>query len=289
LSERGELVVVATPIGNMGDLSSRAVEALSSADVICCEDTRRTGRLLSLAGIKPPRLVSLHAHNEAGRAAEVIRFLQQGNRVALVSDAGTPAISDPGSRLVSEVHDAGERVTTVPGPSAAVTAVSIAGFGGARFRFEGFLPKRGRDREVRLAEVASSPVPVVIYEAPGRVDDLVSALSERTDACRRLTVCRELTKLHEEVWRGSLAEAAGRWPPEGTKGELVLVLDGLQEGQSAPPSDSELADAVEELERTGSSRRDAVGAVAESAGLSRRRVYEATGSRPKRGRGGTHL
>lgn len=278
----GRLVVVATPIGNLGDLSPRAVEALASADVICCEDTRRSGRLLAAAGVRPRRLLSLHAHNEAARTAEVLTLLERGLEVALVTDAGTPAISDPGGRVVSAVHEAGGRVTAVPGPSAAVTALALSGLGGGRWRFEGFLPRRGRERRQRLEEIAGSPVPVVIYEAPTRLASLIADLARKARGERLVAVCRELTKLHEEVWRGTLAEAAERWG-EPVRGELVVVLDGDPAAGLSQVDDGDLVEAVEALTRAGASRRDAVQEVAERTGVARRRVYEATGARPPGG------
>jgi 16S rRNA (cytidine1402-2'-O)-methyltransferase len=285
VSPPGELVVVATPIGNLGDLSPRAVEVLTSADLVCCEDTRRTGLLLSRSGIRAKALLSLHAHNEAERIAEVLRRLEDGERVAVVTDAGTPGVSDPGGRLVSAAHDAGLRVSPVPGPSAALAAVSVGGLGQGRFRFEGFPPRRGSERAARLRDVATSPVPSVLYEAPGRVDALLADLASACSHERTVVVCRELTKLYEEVWRGSLGQALGRWPAATARGEFVLVVDGAPAGAPVEPPAEELAGLVDELVGAGSSRRDAIAEVARRLGVVRSRVYDAATrgtSAPKR-------
>jgi 16S rRNA (cytidine1402-2'-O)-methyltransferase len=206
----GELVVVATPIGNIGDLSPRAAATLQEADVVCCEDTRHTGQLLARLGLRASRLLSVHAHNERERVAEVLELLERGERVALVSDAGTPTVSDPGERVISAAIAAGYKVTTVPGPSAAVSALVVAGLGTARWRFEGFLPRRGADRARRLGEIAVAPHPSVIYESPQRISSTLHDLANCCGGDRRVAVCRELTKLFEETWRGTLDEACER-------------------------------------------------------------------------------
>lgn len=270
-------MLVATPIGNVADLSPRAAHLLAQADVVCCEDTRHSGQLFARLGIRPQRLMSLHEHNESARGREIVGLIEAGLTVALVSDAGMPVISDPGARLVTLVHEAGLRVTAVPGPSAAVTAVALAGFGGDRFSFEGFVPKKGAERAARLAEIAASPVPSVIYEAPGRVEALLSDLARLCGDERAVTVGRELTKLHEEVWRGGIGEAVRKWPSEEARGEFVIVLEGATEPQSVVPSPLELAEAVSRLTAAGSTRRDAVAEVAERSGISRRAVYDAVG------------
>ena len=278
MTDRGELAVVGTPIGNLGDLSPRAREVLEAADVICCEDTRRSGRLLALAGIEHGRLLALHGHNEVARAGEVVRLVLEGRRVALVTDAGMPAVSDPGARVVAAVHDAGGAVTAVPGPSAVVAAVALSGFAEARFCFEGFVPRRGAARRERLAAIASSSVPTVCYEAPSRVEALLGDLAAACGPERLVAVCRELTKLHEEVWRGPLGEAAGRWPAEAAKGEFVVVVSAGAFSAPEVPADDELAALVSELVSSGATRRDAVATVAGRLGLARRIVYDAATS-----------
>ncbi len=285
MSDSGELVLVATPIGNVADLSPRAIETLSSADVICCEDTRHSGLLFARMGIERHRLISVHGHNEAERAREVVSLLSEGKRVALVTDAGMPAISDPGARIVAAAHEAGARVSVVPGASAAVSAVAVAGFSEPRWRFEGFVPRRPAERRARLAEIASSPVASVVYEAPKRVQQLISDLAELCGPDRQVVVCRELTKLHEEVWRGTLGEARDHWPASEARGEFAVVLDGLPTvAAQEPPADEALSELVEELVASGVTRRDAISQVAARLGVARRVVY-AAGVRPPGGGG----
>ncbi|MGH9234973.1 MAG: 16S rRNA (cytidine(1402)-2'-O)-methyltransferase, partial [Acidimicrobiales bacterium] len=222
----GALVLVGTPIGNLGDLSPRAAEVLAGADVVCCEDTRRTGKLLALAGIERRPFVVLNEHTEGREVPRVVERIERGQRVALVSDAGMPAISDPGERLVAAVVAAGLAVEVVPGPSAAVAALVVSGLPAGRFVFEGFLPRKGLARRQRLAGVAAEPRTTVLYEAPHRLARTLADLVEVCGAERRVAVAREITKLHEQVWRGTLAGAvawvAEREPP----GEIVLVLAG---------------------------------------------------------------
>ena len=203
----GVLVLVGTPIGNLGDLTPRATEALRSADAICCEDTRRTGRLLQHAGVERPRLVVVNDHTEAREVPGVVARLSRGERVAVVSDAGMPGISDPGERLVRAAVAAGHGVEVVPGPSAALAALVTSGLPAGRFVFEGFLPRKGSGRTERLGAVASEPRTVVLYEAPHRLARTVADLVDACGPARRVAVARELTKLHEEVWRGSLGDA----------------------------------------------------------------------------------
>jgi len=270
----GELVLVGTPIGNVGDLSPRAARALGEADVVCCEDTRHTGQLLARLGIRAPRLVSVHAHNERARVAEVLELLDQGARVALVSDAGTPAISDPGERLIAAVIAAGHRVTNVPGPSAAVTALVVAGLGTARWRFEGFLPRRGAQRAERLAEIAAACHPSVIYESPQRISATLRDLAEHCGGDRRVAVCRELTKRFEETWRGTLAAACERAATGQARGEHVLVVAGAFSDARPRPGEEEVQLAVAGRMSSGASRRQAAAEVAASLGVSKRFAYE---------------
>ena len=222
----GLLVVVSTPIGNLGDLSPRAVETLGRADLICCEDTRRTRGLLTHAGISGRRLMSLHVRNEGARLPEVLSELASGKTVAVVSDAGTPTVSDPGGRLVAAAVAAGVEVTAVPGPNAGLMALVVSGLATDRFCFEGFLARRGSDRRRRLEALGTEERTTVIHEAPGR---LAATLADLAAACgpdRDVVVARELTKLHEEVWRGRLAAAVGEFEAREVRGEVVVVLDG---------------------------------------------------------------
>jgi 16S rRNA (cytidine1402-2'-O)-methyltransferase len=275
LSPRGgELVLVATPIGNLGDLSPRAARTLEEADVVCCEDTRHTGRLLALSQLRARRLLSLHAHNERQRVAEVLDLLESGSLVALVSDAGTPSVSDPGERVVRAAIDAGYRVTAVPGPSAAVTAVVVTGMGAGRWHFEGFLPRRGTERAQRLAEIASAPCPSVVYEAPQRVTATLADLEAACGSEREIAICRELTKLHEETWRGSLGAARERASSTAKRGEYVLVIGAAP--PVAVPDLDDVARAVADRMTAGATRREAAAEVAEALGVSRRAAYESS-------------
>jgi len=220
----GVLYVVATPIGNLADASPRALETLRNVGLVACEDTRTTAKLLARHGITT-RTIALHEHNERRAAAGLIDTLREGKDVALVSDAGTPALSDPGAWLVQEAHRAGIRVSPLPGPSAAAAAISAAGFSAPQFLFGGFLPATRAARRKAL-QALDVPWPVVIYEAPHRIADTLADLAERFGPARELAICRELTKKFEEVARLPLGEAAG-WlaeRPERCQGEFVLVL-----------------------------------------------------------------
>jgi 16S rRNA (cytidine1402-2'-O)-methyltransferase len=266
------LVLVGTPIGNLGDLSPRAVQVLGDADAICCEDTRRTGRLLEHAGVGRRALVVINDHTELRAIAGVLRRLAHGERVAVVTDAGMPGVSDPGERLVRAALDAGHPVEVVPGPSAAITALVASGLPTGRFAFEGFLPRKGSGRTRRLAELATEARTIVLYEAPHRVARTLADLAEACGPDRAVSIGRELTKLHEEHWRGCLGDARAWAEASPPKGELVLVVDG------APPPPEVDADRLEralsEELRDGSSARDAAAAVAEALGVPKRRAYE---------------
>lgn len=270
----GELAVVATPIGNMGDLSPRAVATLKEADVVCCEDTRHTGQMLARLGLHASRLLSVHAHNEPKRLAEVLELLERGAHVALVSDAGTPALSDPGELVISAAIAAGHKVTTVPGPSAAVSALVVAGLGTARWRFEGFLPRKGPDRARRLGEIAAASHPSVIYEAPQRVGATLHDLAECCGGDREVAVCRELTKRFEETWRGTLAEACERASAAPARGEHVIVVAGAPAGKRSSPNEGEVRNAVASRMSAGASRRQAAAAVAVELDVPKRFAYE---------------
>ncbi|MGH9179410.1 MAG: 16S rRNA (cytidine(1402)-2'-O)-methyltransferase [Acidimicrobiales bacterium] len=266
------LVVVGTPIGNLGDLSPRAVEALAGADVIACEDTRRTRALLTAAQVTGKRLVAVHEHNEAEQAEAIVALLHDGRRVVLVTDAGMPAISDPGRRVVDAVATAGHRVEVVPGPSALVAAVAASGLPADRFVFDGFLPRKGPVRRARLAAIARESRAVVLYEAPHRVAATVDDLRTACGPDRAVAVARELTKLHEEVWRGTLDGAAAHLAAKPPRGEYVLVLEGAP--APAPATDQDIEQALAARLRAGDDRRSAVTAVAGELEVGRRRVYE---------------
>ncbi len=262
------LWLVATPIGNLGDLSPRAVDVLAHVGVICCEDTRRTGLLLQHAGVKAERLAVCNDHTEVSRVDDVLRVLGSGRDVAIVSDAGTPGISDPGERIVRAVIDAGYTISAVPGPSAAIMALTISGLSAERFVFEGFIPRKGRDRSERLAEIAAEHRTTVIYEAPHRVARTLEDLREVCGGDRLVVVTRELTKLHEAVVRGPL----GQIDIGGPRGEYVLVLAGAAVDDD-PISDDDVRDALRDEFAAGSSTRDAAAVVARSVGRPKREVY----------------
>jgi 16S rRNA (cytidine1402-2'-O)-methyltransferase len=223
----GRLYVVATPIGNLGDLSARACEILKSCALIAAEDTRHTGVLLKHFGIETPQM-SLHDHNEQQRTPDILSRLRQGAAIALVSDAGTPAISDPGFELVRAAAAAGIDVVAIPGPCAAIAALCIGGLPTARFCFEGFLPARGAARRKRLAQLVSEPRTLVLYESPHRVKEMLEDCVEAFGGDRSATVAREITKLHETTYRGSLRELLARAGADAdfSRGEIVLVLAG---------------------------------------------------------------
>lgn len=270
----GCLVLVATPIGNLGDLSPRAVETLATADIICCEDTRYTRRLLTHAGISGPRLVAVHEHNEAASAARVVGWLQEGRTVAVVSDAGTPVISDPGRRLVRAAVEAGAVVTAVPGPSAGLAALVMSGLPADRWCFEGFLPAKGGERGRRLAALAAEERTTVLYEAPHRIRRTVADLAGALGDDRDVVLARELTKLHETVWRGTLAEAIGFLAGDEPRGEYVIVLGGAAAVVATDVDASAIAAALAARFEAGEDRRLAITAVARQFGVPRREVYE---------------
>ena len=268
---RGRLVVVATPLGNLGDLSRRALELLAQADVVYCEDTRRSSTLFSAHGIAVnARLRALHEHNEASQCEDIVARVAQGQVVVLVSDAGTPGISDPGTRVVAAVARAGLEVTTAPGPSAVIAALSISGLSTERFCMEGFLARKAGERERRYDQWTHEPRTIVFYESPQRIVATFAELRERF-AERRVAVAREMTKLHEEVLRGTVGEVAEMVAARTVLGEIVVVLAGASEPE--PSDEHEIRRALEEHFVAGRSTRDAVAAVAESLDVARRVVY----------------
>jgi len=260
------LSVCATPIGNLEDVTLRVLRALREADVVLCEDTRHTRKLLERHGIDA-KLLSYHEHNEASRVRELVPRLQAGERIALVSDAGLPAISDPGARLIAAALAADVAVTVLPGPSAVETALVASGLVADAYSFLGFLPRRERDLRALLASLPEAPV--VAFESPQRLPATLSALAELSPE-RPVAVCRELTKLHEEVVRGTAAELRARFasPP---RGEIVLVL-GATSASDEPDADAARA-AVDELVSAGAARRAAAKVVARLTGLAANRLY----------------
>ena len=272
MTPTGRLVLVSTPIGNLGDLSPRAVETLRACALICCEDTRHSGKLFSHAGISGVRLAVANEHTEMARTDEVLGLLAAGSDVAVVTDAGTPGISDPGARLVRAAVDGGYVVSAVPGPAALVMALVISGFDSTRFVFEGFLPRSGRERAERVAEVAAERRTTVLYEAPHRVERTVADLGAECGGDRRVALTRELTKLHEEVWRGTLGEAAKQLAERAPRGEYVVVLEGAPAAAAA--DDGTVLAALRMALMAGADRRTAVATVMSSTGAAKRRVYD---------------
>jgi 16S rRNA (cytidine1402-2'-O)-methyltransferase len=269
----GTLWLVGTPIGNLGDITERARQVLDAADLIACEDTRRTRALLTHLGIERKRLLSFFEGNEQRRIPELTERLRAGDVVAVVTDAGMPGLSDPGYRLVEACAAEGIPVDVAPGPSAAVAALVLSGLPTDRFCFEGFLPRRAGARRARLRELQDDPRTLVFYESPRRLADLLDDAAEAWGK-RPAAVIRELTKAHQEVVRGDLAELAQRYRREEPRGEVVLVVGGAA---AAPaPDTAALASEVERLRAGGLSRRDAAARVAEATGVSRREVYEAS-------------
>jgi 16S rRNA (cytidine1402-2'-O)-methyltransferase len=269
---KGQLVVVATPLGNLGDISRRALELLASADTVYCEDTRRSSTLFSANDIPVRgRLRALHEHNEASLCDQIVAEVLDGKVVVLVSDAGTPGISDPGSRVVAAVAAAGLDVTTAPGPSAVVAALSISGLSTDRFIMEGFVPRKAGERTALFEQWRHESRTVVFYESPQR---LATTLHEMTEwfADRRCCVAREITKLHEEVLRGTLKELSELISSRDLLGEIVVVLEGTTDENVV--SESDVRAALREQVAAGLSTRDAVTYVEETLGLSHRLVYQ---------------
>lgn len=272
MSEPGHLVLVATPIGNLGDLPPRAVAALVEADVVACEDTRHTGRLLQAAGVRAKALLAVHDHNEGAQVGAVLARLRAGEVVAVVSDAGTPGISDPGERLVRAATQAGFEVRVIPGPSAAIAGLVASGLPTGRFVFEGFLPRKGSGRSERLRALVGERRTIVVYEAPHRLARTLADLAIALGGGRRVAVARELTKLHEEVWRGTLDGAVAHSAEVVPRGEHVVVVEGAE--PPPPVDDDEVRSSLSAALAGGASRRDAVAEVAEALGVGRRRVYD---------------
>jgi 16S rRNA (cytidine1402-2'-O)-methyltransferase len=267
------LVIVSTPIGNLSDLSPRAIDELRAADAVVCEDTRRTGRLLEHAGVSARRLIVANEHTEAAAAAEVLTLLDRGATIAVVTDAGTPGVSDPGTRLAAAAIAGQHPVVAVPGPSAALAALVVSGLPTDRFVVEGFLPRRGADRRSRLAELRAEPRTIVIYEAPHRLARTLADLVDVMGGARSVAIARELTKLHEEVWRGPLSEAAARAASAEPRGEHVIVLAGAP--PTPPPTVDDVDAALSAALAAGLDRKTAVAEVAAALGAPRRVVYDA--------------
>ncbi len=290
----GRLLVVATPLGNLGDMTPRAVEALRGSDLVACEDTRRTRILLSHFGLSVP-VVSCHKFNEASRVEEILAAIRSGSRVSLVTDAGTPGVSDPGARLVAAAHRAGLNVEAIPGPSAPAAAVSVSGFEAGGFVFAGYPPARSAARRrffraLRMAEEARSQTdprcaawPIVFFEAPHRVEACLGDLMEELGD-RMAVLIREMTKVHEETLQGSLREVAKALAARPRRGEFTLVVEGSARSRAiSRAGGGDLEAAYRDLLAAGVDRREALRRLARETGARRRDLYGAllgSGERP---------
>ena len=269
----GTLVLVPTPIGNLGDISPRAAEALREADFIAAEDTRVSIKLLNHLEIKKP-LVSYHEHNKLESGKRLLERMLAGECCALVTDAGTPAISDPGEDLVRLCAEAGVPVTAIPGPCAAITGLAISGLPTGRFTFEGFLPVNKKSRRAQLESLRAEPRTMIFYEAPHKLCGTLQDLLEAFGPERRICMCRELTKLHEEALRMTLAQAAAYYEENTPRGEYVLILEGGQAQAEAPTLEA-CVTMVEGLRARGASLKDAVRQVSRETGVPRNTLYDA--------------
>jgi 16S rRNA (cytidine1402-2'-O)-methyltransferase len=271
----GVVVLAATPIGDAADASPRLLGELRDADVIAAEDTRRLRRLLERLEVSTrARVVSYFEGNEVARTPELVEALRGGARVLLVTDAGMPSVSDPGYRLVAAAVAAGVLVTAVPGPSAVLTALAVSGLPVDRFCFEGFLPRKAGERSRRLTGLAGEERTMVFFEAPHRTRAALAAMAEAFGGQRPAAVCRELTKTHEEVRRGALADLVA-WAGDGVRGEVTIVVSGSGGPPPVETDGESLRAAVASLEADGRTRKDAIKAVATRAGVPKRAVYDA--------------
>lgn len=270
----GTLYVVATPLGHLGDLSVRAAELFRRVPLVAAEDTRRTRILLSHLGARP-RLISYHAHSTSGATQSILTALLDGQDVALVSDAGTPGVSDPGMALVTEVRSAGYAVVPLPGPSAVTTALSAAGLPADRYLFLGFLPRKGPERARLLARIAQEEWTTVLFEAPGRVGELLADLAAGCDGTRRAVVARELTKIHEEFRSGTLAELAAIFQDEALRGECTVVVEGAAAAPAGDGLERGRA-AAARLLAAGVSRKETAALLSELFGVARNEAYKLT-------------
>jgi 16S rRNA (cytidine1402-2'-O)-methyltransferase len=268
----GTLVLIATPIGNLGDLSPRAIAAISECDALCCEDTRRTGLMLNHFGLAGKTYIVVNEHTEHDASREVVERLLAGETIGLVTDAGTPGISDPGERIVRAAIASGIEVSAIPGPAAVIMALIMSGLPTSRFVFEGFIPRSGQERSSVLAEIAAERRTVVIYEAPHRLERTLADLEVACGPLRRIAVTRELTKLHEEIRRTSLHEAVQHARSQEPRGEYVLVLEGALPPE--PATEEQLEEALRRELANGMSKRDAAAKVALTYGAPKRLVYE---------------
>ena len=275
----GRIVLAATPLGNLGDATARLKELLATADVIAAEDTRNTRRLCQALGVTPAgRMVAHHEHNEAASAQGLLEQVRAGATVVMVSDAGMPAVSDPGHRLVAAAVEAGLPVTCAPGASAVTTALALSGLPSDRFAFDGFLPRKDGERRRRLQEIRTEARTVVYFESPQRTASALAAVADVLGEARPACVARELTKLHEEVVRGTAGElaawAAEREAGEGIRGEVVLLVGPARAEDAVPTSDADVVAEVAALTASGTRLKEAVATVAAAHGLRSRELYQ---------------
>ncbi|MGM9643223.1 MAG: 16S rRNA (cytidine(1402)-2'-O)-methyltransferase [Eubacteriales bacterium] len=269
--EKSTLYLVATPIGNLADITERAVKVLSEVDFVAAEDTRNSGLLLSRLGIHKP-MVSYHDHNRAERGPEIVSRLQSGESCALISDAGMPAISDPGEDLVALCCAEGIKVSVIPGACAAVSALALSGLPTRRFAFEGFIPPTGKERKKRLTEIAKDERTVIIYEAPHRLKKTLVEFCDYFGGERKISLCRELTKINEEVLRFTLRGACEYYEATEPRGEYVLVIDGASE-KGEREGAVNVAERAAVLMASGMSQKDTVKTIVAETGLPKNRVY----------------
>lgn len=270
----GTLVLVPTPIGNLGDISPRAADALATADFIAAEDTRVSIKLLNHLEIKKP-LVSYHEHNKQDSGRQILDRLLSGQSCALVTDAGTPAISDPGEDLVRLCAQNGVPVSAIPGPCAAITALAVSGLPTGRFTFEGFLSVNKKSRREHLNSLLSEPRTMIFYEAPHKLRATLQDLLDAFGPTRHITLCRELTKLHEEILRMTLQEAVSFYTENDPRGEYVLVVEGAVSPVSDTPTLEDCLDRIQQLRASGASLKDAAKQVSRESGIPRNTLYEA--------------
>ena len=268
----GTLYVVATPLGNLGDLSDRARATLQRVAVVAAEDTRRARVLLQHAAARP-RLLSLHAHSPEARYREVLAILASGDEIALITDAGTPTVSDPGAELVRRARETGADVIAIPGPNAVATALSVSGFPADRYTFLGFVPRKGRERGGLLESVARSPHTCVLFEAPTRLAALLEDLAVACGDDRAAAVARELTKIHEEVRVGNLSEIAGYYREHPPRGEITVVVAGTPRARPAAVDENVVRDRARALLDDGVTRRDAAARLATEFTIGKRDAY----------------
>lgn len=273
MTDAGKLYVVGTPIGNLSDFSPRGIETLESVNYIAAEDTRVTLRLLTHFGIKKP-LLSYYKPHEAEKSARILELLHDGNSVALVSDAGMPCISDPGVYLVQRCYEQGIPVESVPCCNAAIAAVAISGIDTARFAFEGFLPVNKKERQERIAEIAKLPHTLIYYEAPHKLRQTLADLAKSLGGGRNAALCRELTKLHEEVIRGTLDELNALYEQTEPRGEYVIVIEGAAPEQAETMSLEQVADLARSYADGGMKLSEACKTAAQAAGVSRKELYK---------------